>query len=108
MGNLLGVMRRLYSFGIGLNWGELKVSSDNLISMKWIGTILCLIGIGLTSFNIYPLNIVFGLVGSGLWAASGYAQDDTPLFLVEIVAAALYLFGLISYAYQALRVWGVV
>jgi hypothetical protein len=79
----------------------------NLVSVKWLGTILCLIGIGLTSLNIYPLNIIFGLVGSGLWAASGYAQDDTPLFLVEIVAASLYLFGLIAYIYQGLRLWGV-
>ena len=81
---------------------------DNLASIKWTGTILCLIGIALTSWNIYPLNIIFGLVGSGLWAASGYAQDDTPLFLVEIVAASLYLFGLLSYVYQGLRLWVVI
>jgi len=80
---------------------------DDIVFIKWAGTILCLIGIGLTSWNIYPLNIIFGLVGSGLWAMSGYAQDDTPLFLVEIVAASLYLLGLVSYIYQALRLWGI-
>ena len=81
------------------------IKLDNLSFFKWAGTILCLIGIALTSWNIYPLNIIFGLLGSGLWAASGYAQDDKPLFLVEIVATLLYLFGLISYVYQGLRVW---
>jgi len=35
--------------------------------MKWTGTGLCLIGIALTSLNIYPLNLWFGLVGSGLF-----------------------------------------
>lgn len=77
----------------------------NLQSLKWFGTTLCLIGIALTSFNIYPLNIVFGLVGSGMWAAAGYAQDDTPLLLVELVATLMYAAGLATYVYYALIVW---
>lgn len=80
----------------------------NLIFMKWIGTSLCLIGIALTSFNIYPLNILFGLVGSGLWATAGYVQDDSPLLLVEAVATILYLLGVLAYIYSALHNWGVV
>lgn len=106
MGNFLGAMRSLHRFGSSCGRSKFKVSSENLVYMKWLGTVLCLIGIALTSFNIYPLNIIFGLVGSSLWAASGYAQDDTPLFLVEIVAAALYMVGLISFIFQALRSWG--
>lgn len=76
-----------------------------LQSLKWYGTTLCLIGIALTSFNVYPLNIVFGLVGSGLWTAAGYAQDDTPLVLVEFVATVLYAVGLITYVYIQVSSW---
>jgi hypothetical protein len=76
-----------------------------LSSLKWSGTILCLIGIALTSFNIYPLNILFGLVGSGLWTLAGYAQDDTPLALVEGVATALYAFGVITYLIVGISKW---
>ena len=65
--------------------------------IKWIGTILCLCGILLTSFNIYPLNIVLSIIGSTLWTAAGIIQRDIPLFLVEAVAVALYLAGLINY-----------
>jgi hypothetical protein len=65
-------------------------------SIKWAGTGLCLAGIGLTSFNIYPANIVLGLVGSGLWAVAGWLQRDAPLVLVEAAAVALYAAGLIS------------
>jgi hypothetical protein len=64
--------------------------------MKWTGTILCLIGIGLTSLNIFPLNLWFGLIGSGLWAWSGVQQKDYALFTVEFVAVAMYLGGLIK------------
>lgn len=64
--------------------------------IKWLGTILCLIGIGLTSLNIYPLNLWFGLVGSGLWALSGLQQKDYALFVVEAVAVLMYLGGLVK------------
>jgi len=65
---------------------------------KWSGTILCLIGIGLTSLNIFPLNLWFGLIGSGLWAWSGVQQKDFALFTVEAVAVAMYFGGLIKLA----------
>jgi hypothetical protein len=77
----------------------------NIQSLKWYGTTLCLIGIALTSFNIYPLNILFGFIGSGLWTAAGYAQDDAPLVLVEAVATVLYAVGLISFVAIEVSKW---
>jgi hypothetical protein len=72
--------------------------SDNLlVAIKWLGTILCLIGIALTSFNIYPLNIVLSLIGSFLWTVAGFLQKDPPLILVEAVAVGLYFVGIITY-----------
>lgn len=73
----------------------------NLQSLKWYGTALCLIGIALTSINIYPLNIIFGLVGSGAWTVAGYIQDDNPLMIVELVATLCYAIGLGWYIYHA-------
>lgn len=63
--------------------------------MKWSGTLLCLIGIGLTSLNVYPLNLVFGFAGSGLWAVVGLRTKDWALFVVEFVAVAMYFGGLV-------------
>ena len=62
--------------------------------MKWLGTGLCLIGIALTSLNIYPLNLLFGLVGSFLWTVEGYVAKDYALFTVELVAVLMYLVGI--------------
>ena len=76
-----------------------------LSSLKWHGTLLCLAGIALTSFNIYPLNIIFGLVGSGLWTTAGYVQDDAPLVVVEAVATGLYAVGLITYIVIQVSKW---
>lgn len=66
--------------------------------VKWAGTILCLIGIALTSFNIYPLNLALGLVGSALWTLAGFLQRDPPLWIVEAVAVGMYLAGLVAWA----------
>jgi hypothetical protein len=68
-----------------------------VILIKWLGTILCLIGIALTAINIYPANIFLGFVGSGLWTVAGIYQRDIPLFLVEVVAVAFYFIGIITW-----------
>lgn len=78
-----------------------------MLLVKWSGTTLCLVGIALTSFNIYPANIVFGFIGSGLWTYAGIVQKDTPLVLVEAVATVLYLVGILTYIIHALILWGV-
>jgi hypothetical protein len=63
--------------------------------MKWTGTVLCLVGIALTSLNIFPLNLWFGLIGSGLWTIAGLRQKDYALFMVEFVAVLMYFYGII-------------
>ncbi len=75
-------------------------------SLKWTGTLLCLLGILLTALNIYPANIFIGFIGSGLWAAAGYAQDDMALFTVEIVAVAFYFAGIVLFVTGAFSKWG--
>jgi len=72
------------------------VCKECMLIIKWLGTILCLAGIALTSFNIYPINIVLSLIGSALWTFAGWTQKDTPLFLVELVAVIFYIAGIIT------------
>jgi len=73
--------------------------------LKWTGTILCLIGIALTSINFYPLNILVGFIGSLCWAIAGYMQDDKALLVVEAVAVALYFAGIVNYVVIAISRW---
>lgn len=65
-------------------------------ALKWSGTILCLAGIGLTSFNIYPANIFLSLAGSFIWMQAGIMQQDAPLALVEGVAVVFYAIGVLA------------
>ncbi len=68
-----------------------------MLVFKWLATCLCLAGIALTSFNIYPLNIILSAVGSAMWAWAGWKQRDNPLLIVELVAVLFYLSGIISW-----------
>lgn len=68
-----------------------------MLAFKWFATCLCLFGIALTSFNIYPLNIILSAVGSALWAWAGWKQRDNPLLIVELVAVFFYASGFINY-----------
>lgn len=68
-----------------------------MLAFKWFATCLCLFGIALTSFNIYPLNIILSGVGSALWAWAGWKQRDNPLLIVELVAVVFYISGMISW-----------
>ena len=56
---------------------------------------MCLTGIALTSLNIYPLILIFGLIGSFLWTVEGLVAKDWALFVVEAVAVAMYLGGIL-------------
>jgi hypothetical protein len=74
--------------------------------IKWTGTGICLLSILLTALNIYPANLILGFIGSAIWAAAGYALDDTPLFVVEVVAVIFYFSGLVLYVAEQLGKWG--
>jgi len=68
-----------------------------MLLFKWIATCLCLVGIALTSYNIYPMNIVLSAVGSSMWAWAGWKQRDNPLLIVEAVAVFFYASGFITW-----------
>lgn len=74
-----------------------RQSLEKLEQIKWAGTILCLVGILFTSYDVYPINIWLGFIGSALWTYAGYLQKDRPLIIVEGVAVALYFSGILHW-----------
>ena len=75
----------------------------NLTSIKWVGTALCVVGMGLTAFNIYPINLLFAGLGSAIWMWVGDKQGDEALFAVEFVAVSLAMCGLIYWLHYIAR-----
>lgn len=68
--------------------------------MRWIGTGAYLIGMVLTSLNIFPLNLAFGMIGGTLWCLVGVNWKDRALILVEACSAGIYLAGLLHWLYK--------
>ena len=54
--------------------------------IKWIATIIQLIGYGLTGMGLTPLNIYFFIVGIFLWFITGYLWKDEAIVVVHVRA----------------------
>ena len=55
--------------------------------MRWGGTAAYMIGMVLTSLNIFPLNLIFGAIGGALWCVVGIRWKDKALIIVEAASA---------------------
>ena len=63
---------------------------------EWICTILLLTGVILTSFNIYPLNIWFLLIGNIGWVVLGILWHKISLIVMQTVITVIYVAGLLN------------
>ena len=86
------------------NKRKIKIHRRKLIPFKWIGTILCTIGIALTSFNLYPLNILVMFFGTMIWFIVGMLQKDWPLASGELISVILYFSGIIFFTVNILSI----
>jgi len=62
--------------------------------IKWVATIIQLIGYGLTGMGLTPLNIYFFIVGIFLWFVTGYLWKDKAIMVVHVGALISILSGL--------------
>ena len=65
--------------------------------LKWFGSILLLIGLCFTSYNIFPLNLYFMIIGTGTWVLVSYFWKDYALMLLNSVSFIISVSGLINY-----------
>ena len=71
------------------------VSFDKWTLIRWGGTMSYMIGMVLNSLNVYPINIIFCMIGGACWAMQGFKYKDRALILVEVTSAVVYASGLI-------------
>jgi hypothetical protein len=63
-----------------------KLEGRYVDTVKWIATIIQLIGYGLTGLNMVPYNIFFFFVGIFLWFAVGVMWKDRAIMVVHVGA----------------------
>ena len=65
--------------------------------IKWIASFLLIIGVVLTSNNIFPANLIFHAIGMLGWFVVGILWNDIALIVINAVTLALMSNGLITY-----------
>jgi len=71
------------------SWNFIKI-------FEWSATAVLMLGVALTAWNIYPLNIYFSLAGNFMWLVVAYIWKKWSLISVQILITILYLSGLIN------------
>ena len=64
--------------------------------VKWVATIIQLIGYGLTGLNMTPYNVYLFFLGIFLWFAVGVMWKDKAIIVVHIGAFISLLVGYLN------------
>ena len=65
--------------------------------MEWGSTALLLVGVALTSLNIFPLNLWICLAANAGWTVMGVIWKKWSLLIVQAVVSAIYIIGMVKY-----------
>jgi len=65
--------------------------------IKWIASIILVIGVILTSNNIYPLNLIVHAIGMFGWFIVAVIWNDRALLVINAVSLVLLINGLVSF-----------
>jgi hypothetical protein len=63
---------------------------------EWGITALLIVGVILTSFNIYPLNLYVLLISNLGWVIQAVLWKKTSLFIVQLVITIIYIAGILK------------
>ena len=69
--------------------------------IKWFSTITLMLGMILTSQNLYPYNLVFHIIGCTGWTYVSIVWNDRALIVVNSVALCIFINGMIGYLVNA-------
>ena len=65
--------------------------------IKWFSSVIILIGMVLTSNQIYPLNLMFSMVGSIGWLVVALIWHDRSIMIINASAIMILSNGLVQY-----------
>jgi hypothetical protein len=69
--------------------------SRNLeIAIEVVATITLIVGVALTSYNIYPMNIYVSLAGNVLWFIMGILWRKWSLITIQTFISIIYMMGI--------------
>ena len=68
---------------------------NNSKIIGWGANIITIIGVTLTSFDVYPLNIIILAFACLFWVATGIVWKKPELWSLNAIIFVIYVYGLI-------------
>ncbi len=65
--------------------------------LKWIATLVIILGACLNSFDVQPYSQIIMAIGASLWLLVGILWYDRALIVVNSAIMAIYLAGLVMF-----------
>lgn len=82
--------------GVCLKWGGQTMNKTVEFVLEWTATVLLIVGVALTSWNIYPLNIYVSLAGNFAWLLVALLWRKWSLITIQFVIILIYIAGVIK------------
>ena len=70
------------------------VSKKTEFIVEWGSTAILIVGVALTAWNIYPLNVWLSLAGNFGWFVVGLIWRKYSLLTIQIIVSIIYVMGL--------------
>jgi hypothetical protein len=67
-----------------------------IVIFEWLCTAILLVGVALTSFNIFPLNLWVLFIGNLGWVGLGIIWRKWSLIVMQTVITLIYIVGIIN------------
>jgi hypothetical protein len=68
-----------------------KTNTANIL--KWLGTLILMVGAGVNSLEIYPLGIIIMVTGGMLWCVVGILWKELSLIITNAVLGLISIVG---------------
>ena len=65
--------------------------------VKWISSLVIIVGMIMSSLNIYPYNLYIHLLGVAGWLWVGFLWHDRALILLNAIAVVIFALGIGNY-----------
>lgn len=73
----------------------MKFFTERSKFVSWAANIITVVGVTLTSFDVYPLNIAVLAVACVFWVITGLLWKKPELWTLNALIFVIYLYGLI-------------
>ena len=70
--------------------------------IKWVASVILLVGMILTAQNIYPINLFVNLTGLIGWLIVSIMWNDRALIVINAVGVSIYLNGIVGYIVEGI------